>query len=365
MLVSFIIPAYNAADTIVRCLDSIYGLSLKREEFEVIIVDDCSTDNTVDVVEVYRQQVYGVLCKVYDHFTLLRQPENHRQGAARNRGVKEAKGEFICFVDADDVVTEGIVKAICSASDNKTDMTAYHYAVVNEQGETTKDADQLSFDEGLLFSGIELQNRHPYWCSGPVAYVYNSAFLKRVNYPFTEGVLFEDSDYVAVHLYYAKRMTYSVELGYKAYYREGSTTRHTSYKNVADYLLLGVRMMRFYERIKVECGKRKEEGVEQFAEGILEGASCNVLLSCKRLIKLSSIKEVRLFYDRVDESVDRKEICDKHNLQKYYWNGWTALCMRHKRIVIMILAILIPMYKLVKSVKWKEESGKRKVNSEN
>lgn len=49
--VSFIIPAYNAADTIERCLDSIYALSLKREEFEVIVIDDCSSDNTVKIIE--------------------------------------------------------------------------------------------------------------------------------------------------------------------------------------------------------------------------------------------------------------------------------------------------------------------------
>ena len=53
MLVSFIIPAYNAEDTIVRCLESIYVLSLKPNEFEVIVIDDSSMDNTVAEVENY------------------------------------------------------------------------------------------------------------------------------------------------------------------------------------------------------------------------------------------------------------------------------------------------------------------------
>ena len=85
MLVSFIIPAYNAADTIVRCLESIYGLSLKRDEFEVIVIDDCSTDNTCEIVSKYQSQ--------HPNITLLKQPKNNRQGAARNRGVKVAEGE--------------------------------------------------------------------------------------------------------------------------------------------------------------------------------------------------------------------------------------------------------------------------------
>ena len=341
MLVSFIIPAYNAADTIVRCLESIYGLSLRREEFEVIVVDDCSTDNTVAVIEEWRMKIENLI--------LLKQPENHRQGAARNRGVSVAKGEYICFVDADDVVTEGVVRAIRSATDNKTDMTAYHYGFVNENGEVTKEADRLYFKEEQLFSGIEMQNKHPYWCSGPVAYVYNRAFLEQVNYPFVEGVLFEDSDFVAVHLYHAKRMTYTSDLGYKAFYREGSTTRQTTSKSVADYLLLGARMLRFYETIvKSEELKGKSEEVEKFAEKILEGACYNVVKSCKWLIKLEGIDEVRAYYERVDDSVNIREILNNPNLRKYYWNGWTSLCMKHNRLAIMALAILMPMYRIMK-----------------
>lgn len=53
LIASFIIPAYNASKTIVRCLDSIYKLPLNENEYEVIVIDDCSVDNTVDVVVEY------------------------------------------------------------------------------------------------------------------------------------------------------------------------------------------------------------------------------------------------------------------------------------------------------------------------
>lgn len=340
MLVSFIIPSYNSAQTVTRCLDSIYALSLKQDEFEVIFIDDASTDDTCDIVATYQSE--------HPNITLLKQSKNNRQGAARNRGVSAAKGEYICFVDADDAVTEGIVKAIRSAESKKTDMTVLHYAFVNESGVITQEADKLSFSEGLIFTGIEMQNTHPYWCSGPVAYVYNRAFLERVNYPFVEGVLFEDSDFVVVHLYHAAQMTYSAELGYKAFYREGSTTRSMNYKNVADYLLLGVRMMRLYEWIMSEGVKELMSEREKFAEGILEGACWNVQKSCRRLMKLGNVDEVRAFYERIDSNVSREDVCADERYRKYYWNAWTSLCIGHKTIALVILSLVIPIYKLVK-----------------
>ena len=349
MLVSFIIPAYNAADTIVRCLESIYGLSLKQDEFEVIVIDDASSDNTVEVIEHYCQKGKSEeLRGKCENLILLKQATNNRQGAARNRGVKVAKGEYICFVDADDVVTGGVVAAIMLAKETQTDMTAYHCANVNEHGRIICEKEHLGFEDDEVFSGMALQNRHPFWFSGPVAYVYSRTFLERVNYPFAEGVLYEDSDFVIVHLYFAHRMTYSGELGYKAYYRDGSTTHHTSFKNVADYLLLGVRMLRFYERIRSEGVNELSNDHDKFAEGILEGACWNVAKSCKRLMRLQGSEDVRAFYDRIDSNINRMELSVDKNIQKYYWTAWMSICLKHKHVAIALLAVLIPIFKLTR-----------------
>lgn len=346
LLVSFIIPSYDSAQTITRCLDSIYALSLKRKEFEVIFIDDCSTDNTPEIVAEYQSK--------YSNITLLKQEKNNRQGAARNRGVKNAKGEYICFVDSDDVVVGGLVTAIRTAQQLQTDMMAYNYALANESGEITNKAKHLNYTQEQIFSGIEMQNAYPYWCSGPVPYVYNKDFLKRVQYPFREVVLYEDADFVAVHLYYAQRMAYSPSLGYIAYHRERSTTHLTTYKNITDYLFLGTRMLAFYDKImderltNEEMSELENEGVNQFAEGILEGACWNIEKACKYLIKLDNLKAVCAFYDRVDAHVNRRVLYSDRRLHKYYWNTWTTLCIKYKYIAIMVLAFSIPMYKLLK-----------------
>lgn len=342
MLVSFIIPSYNSAHTVKRCLDSIYALSLKPEEFEVIFIDDCSTDNTCDIVAEYQSRNSNI--------TLLKQAKNNRQGAARNRGVSVAKGEYICFVDSDDAVTEGIVEAIRAAKERQTDMMIVHYADVNEQGTITRERGILGFSPEKLFTGIEMQSNYPYWCPAPWGYIYSRDFLTITHYPFCEGVLYEDADYVVVHMYYAQRMSYFPHLSYLSYYREDSTTHRITYKNLADYLLLGLRMLRFYEDIVNSHQEYVGSGVDKFADGILEGACQNVVKSCERLIKLRNIHEVCLYYQRVDEYVRRQKLCADRQIRRYYWNNWTSLCLGHKYITIMFLSFLMPIYSLMKKL---------------
>ncbi len=328
MLTSFIIPAYNASNTIVRCLDSIYTLGLSEQEFEVICIDDCSKDNTIAVVEEYAQQ--------HTNITLLRQAENHRQGAARNRGVAIAKGKYIVYVDSDDESDKGVVNALQLAEKNDLDMVAMHFANVDEHGNITE-KEPIKLDG--VFTGVELQTQQPYWCTGPVPYVYRTSFLKQVNYPFTEDVLFEDSDYVTVHLYYAKRMMYSAQCAYRVHYNATSTTHTRTYKHLADYFLLGTRMLKFYHSL--------EDKNSTYALGIREGGSYNIWMSCKRLMKLSSISDVRAFYERIDTYINRADYLH-YTEPAYCWTWWTKLCMKHKKIAIMLVAIGQWGYKVMK-----------------
>ena len=326
MLCSFIIPAYNASATIVRCLESIYTLGLSEQEFEVICIDDCSKDNTISVIEQYEKQ--------HTNLTLLCQTENHRQGAARNRGVAIAKGKYIVYVDSDDESDKGVLQALQMAEENNLDMVAMHYVNIDERGNITE-KEAIKIDG--VFTGVELQIAHPYWCTGPVPYVYNTAFLKKVNYPFIEDVLFEDSDYVNVHLYHAQRVMYNKECSYRIYYNSQSTTHTTSYKHVADYLLLGTRMLKLYHSL--------DDNSSKYALSILEGGSYNIWKSCKRLVKLPYLHEVKMFYDRVDHYTNRFDLLN-YTKPAYCWTRWTKLCLRHKRIAIALVAIGQIIYRL-------------------
>lgn len=323
MLCSFIIPSYNSAHTVKRCLDSIYALSLKQEEFEVIFIDDCSTDNTISIIEDFKSQV--------SNLTLLCQPINNRQGAARNRGVRNATGKYIVYVDSDDEVAGGIVQALELAEKNNLEMVAFHSQKVDENGMTTE-YKILPYLEKEIFTGIQLQTEHPYWFTGPVAYVYLKAFLDKVGYAFAEEVLFEDSDYVNNHLYYAQRIGYVSKCGYRIHYNRSSTTHTMSYKHIADYFLLGTRMLKLYDKIN--------DKTTTYATSIQEGGSYNIWMAFRRLWKLDSTEAIKMFYKRIDERADRAAYLD-YKEPKYCWTLWTKLGLRHMAVMTYIVGLMI------------------------
>ena len=332
MMVSFIIPSFNAGKTMERCLESIFSLDMQGSEYEVIVIDDASTDNTVEIIE--KNSL------IHENLTLICQTENHRQGAARNRGLAVAKGDFVVFVDSDDEVAPGVISAIKLCHNLRLDMVAMNVVYLGEKGEICKETKQLNDN---VFSGKELQTEHPYWFAGPVGYVYRKDFLDKTGYPFAEDVLFEDSDFVNIHLYYAERMSYCGDCCYIVHYNQTSTTHTISFKHISDYAILGNRMLAFYQ-------DRIEDKSTKYAESILEGGSFNIMRSFKNVFKLHSVKEVRSFYGRLNSYLDRDALL-KYKEPAYCWTHWTRFCLRYPNLSTLLIGVSIYLLMPIRFIK--------------
>lgn len=107
--VSVIIPMYNAEKYLDDCLNSV--LAQTFQDFEVIVVDDCSTDNSVAIVESYVEKFGGRLI-----LTSLKKNSGNAGYSARNKGFTFSRGEYVYFMDADDFITETAIEELYTAA---------------------------------------------------------------------------------------------------------------------------------------------------------------------------------------------------------------------------------------------------------
>lgn len=98
MDISVIVPIYNVENYILECLQSV-AAQTKTKNVECILVDDCGTDNSVKVAEQFISAYKGDIS-----FALFHHSENKGLSAARNTGIKNARGKYLFFLDSDDTI---------------------------------------------------------------------------------------------------------------------------------------------------------------------------------------------------------------------------------------------------------------------
>ena len=123
--ISIIVPVYNVDKYLKRCVDSL--LKQTYENIEIILVNDCSPDNSAQIISEYEMsdsRVKGIT-----------QPQNMGVSAARNRGLEEASGEWIAFCDGDDwYLPEFCEEMLNSAKENGSDFVICDYQLVSDNG---------------------------------------------------------------------------------------------------------------------------------------------------------------------------------------------------------------------------------------
>lgn len=205
---SFIIPCYNVERYIADCLDSIYAQDMPEEGFEVICVDDYSTDDTCSVIENWLQ--------AHPNLKLIRHQRNMRVGIARNDGMKQAKGDYICFVDADDMLPKGVMKKICSvAIENDLDVLLYNNDV-DVAGKLIEES--VKYIDSTVVSGEEFIEKYLHGNIGklgsPWAKLFKRSFLLQHSIWYSDLVYSEDTAFTWEAAICANRVKSVSEVGY-------------------------------------------------------------------------------------------------------------------------------------------------------
>lgn len=116
MKLSVVIPIYNVANYIEKCLNSIFTQTYK-EKFEVLLVDDCGTDDSVEIV----QQLIDASCPQNQSYKILHHEKNRGLSAARNTGLLAAEGKYVYFLDSDDLLSADCLEVLMGLADGHRD----------------------------------------------------------------------------------------------------------------------------------------------------------------------------------------------------------------------------------------------------
>lgn len=111
--VSIIIPVYNVAPYVKRCLDSVFAQTYKN--IEILIIDDCGTDNSIEIVKDLTLKE-----KIENDIRIIHHPHNKGLSVARNTGIKESTGDFLYFLDSDDEITPECIELLLNETLTQT-----------------------------------------------------------------------------------------------------------------------------------------------------------------------------------------------------------------------------------------------------
>lgn len=187
MDLSIIIPVYNVEKYVRSCIENIFKQGLDEADFEVIIVNDGSTDHSMEMI--------ADIINEHDNVTVINQ-ENQGLSTARNNGIAVARGEYILMPDSDDLIVENSLKPLLEKSlETKVDLMVADFLMMNDDEieHTNTSILQPSKFEFTLKTGSELflQDMSPYQC-----YVwrtlYRRDFITSHNIFFYPGIRYQD-----------------------------------------------------------------------------------------------------------------------------------------------------------------------------
>jgi glycosyltransferase involved in cell wall biosynthesis len=243
---SIIIPVYNVARYLHECLDS--AINQSYPGFEIICVNDGSTDGSGDILYEYNKE--------YEFIKIISQ-ENKGLSAARNAGIKAAKGDYIFFLDSDDWIEQDTLK-ILAEQQNGEDLLCFNGRRYFEDG--TKEEPDKGITESNL-TGWDYYNKYAlaprkfhFVCT--VLRIYKRSFLIEYNLNFKEGIYHEDNLFTPVVCYYARVVKVIPDCLYVYRIRHESITQSISYSNVED-MVIGTNILTDFFVPKVDIDKTK------------------------------------------------------------------------------------------------------------
>lgn len=249
---SIIVPYYDVAPYIEQCIRSLYAQDIPCDQYEVLCVDDKSPDKCSEIIEGLQDE--------FPTLYLIHHDRNRRVGAARNTGLRAARGQYVWMVDSDDYICPNCLGRLLRTMDeNLLDFIHFDNALF--------DGTQVKFDprwkhfetnvitgsDLLFYPGTTWYENHV----APWRRIYRRDYLLANNLFFEEDMMYEDNDYVfRVHAPALRTM----HCDYTPYiYRlNSSSITHTAEKSPT-HVLYWIRLLSIMRNLWYDFNKRNSD----------------------------------------------------------------------------------------------------------
>lgn len=231
-MISVIVPVYNVETYLEECLDSIQNQTYT--DFEVLLVNDGSTDGSQAICERY--------CKENRRFHLLNQT-NQGLSAARNKGVEISTGEYIVFVDSDDIIKTNYLEKLMQYMTEDVDIVESQFTVSNEEFLAKSFKEPSILFEGNSQEAVKIFTKHVLNVNA-VTKLYRRSIVEAV--PYIDGVIFEDVYCGIGMLKYIRKI---IKIDYKGYYyrqRQASIMHRTFTPKNLDIFTVSDKLLEMY-----------------------------------------------------------------------------------------------------------------------
>lgn len=246
MCISIVIPMYKVELYIEKCLLSCIRQNLSYDEYEIIVVNDGSPDNSLIIAEQIATTVKNI------HVV---SQSNKGLSAARNTGLSLAKGEYVWFVDSDDWIEENCLGRISTLLKKDVDILQLQYRKVYENGGPNVEVPFYSIDG--IKNGREIISLGG--LPAPAQFsIYKREFLRKNGLEFYEGILHEDSEFKPRATYLAESIMSDTEVCYNYLQRSsGSITSSFKLRNATSMLVVMNNIVRFVQKYGAEANIKK------------------------------------------------------------------------------------------------------------
>ena len=221
MKLSIIVPVYNVEAFLNKCVDSLLAQDLSKEDYEVILVDDGSTDSS------------GALCDTlaaeHGNIRVIHQ-QNRGLSGARNAGIPVASGTYVLFVDSDDFLCPNVLGTLVGLMEAKElDILRFNYQNVNMDGavfEPNKYVKPFVDYSDVVCDGETFLNERLGYACYAWQFLVKASILRQEGNGFKEGIYFEDVEWTPRILLQALRVASTDTLVYNYLFRTGSIARN-------------------------------------------------------------------------------------------------------------------------------------------